>query len=80
MPSDYSRGLLLAEKATGRDASELERALSASKVTVSIDPEMPAALLTARVLLTTLRRGPGQLILARQSVLSPLPLRTTSRP
>lgn len=65
MPSDYSRGLLLAQKATGRDASELERALSASKVTVSIDPEMPAALLTARVLLTTLRRGPGQLTLAR---------------
>lgn len=71
MPSDYSRGLLLAQKATGRDASELERALSASKVTVSIDPEMPAALLTARVLLTTLRRGPGQLILARESVPSP---------
>jgi hypothetical protein len=57
--------------ATGRDASELERALSVSKVTVSIDPEMPAALLTARVLLTTLRRGPGQLVLARESVPSP---------
>jgi hypothetical protein len=71
VPSDYSRGLLLAQKATGRDASELARALSASKVTVSIDPEMPAALLTARVLLTTLRRGPGQLILARESVPGP---------
>lgn len=71
MASDYSRGLLLAQKATGRDASELERALSASKVTVSIDPEMPAALLTAQVLLTTLRRGPGQLILARESVPGP---------
>jgi hypothetical protein len=65
VPSDYSRGLLLAQQATGRDASELERALSASRVTVSVDPDMPAARLTARVLLTTLRRAPGQLILER---------------
>jgi hypothetical protein len=68
MPSDYSRALLLAQQATGRDASELERALSASKVTVSVDPSMPEALLTTRVLLTTLRRGPGQLVLERGSV------------
>lgn len=71
MPSGYSRGLLLAQQATGRDASELERALSASRVTVSVDPGMPAALLTTRVLLTTLRRGPGQLILERGSVPNP---------
>ena len=68
MPSDYSRALLLAQQATGRDAGELEQALSASRMTVSIDPSMPAALLTARVLLTTLRRGPGQLVLERGSV------------
>lgn len=71
MPSDYSRCLLLAQQATGRDASELERALSASRVTVSVDPGMPVALLTARVLLTTLRRGPGQLTLERGSVPNP---------
>ena len=41
MPGDYSRGLLLAQQATGRDASELERALSASRVTVSVDPGLP---------------------------------------
>jgi hypothetical protein len=68
VPSDYSRSLLLAQQATGRDASELERALSAGMVTVSIDPGMPAALLTARTLLTTLRRGPGHLILERSAV------------
>jgi hypothetical protein len=71
VPSDYSRSLLLAQQATGRDASELERTLSAGKVTVSIDPDMPTALLTAQVLLTTLRRGPGQLILERGSVPNP---------
>jgi hypothetical protein len=68
MPSDYSRALLLAQHATGRDASELERALSASRVTVSVDPSTSEALLTARVLLTTLRRGPGQLVLERGSI------------
>ena len=71
MPGDYSRGLLLAQQATGRDASELERALSASRVTASVDPGLPAALLTTRVLLATLRRGPGQLILERGSVPNP---------
>jgi hypothetical protein len=63
MPGDYTRSVLLAEHATGRDPSDLKQALSASRVAVSLDPDMPAALLTARVLLTTLRRGPGQLIL-----------------
>jgi len=71
MPSDYSRSLLLAQQATGRDASELEQALSASRVTISVDPSMPFALLTAQVLLTTLRRSPGRLILERGLVPNP---------
>lgn len=65
MAVEHSRGLLLAEAVTGRSASELEQALHDSRVTVSVDTEMPASQLTARVLLTTLRRSPGQLILDR---------------
>ena len=65
MAVEHSRGLLLAEGVTGRPASELEQALHDSRVTISVETEMPASQLTARVLLTTLRRSPGQLILDR---------------
>ena len=65
MPSDHSRLLLLAQRAAGRPQSQLEQALEASRVAVSVDPGMPAAALTARVLLTTLRRAPGELVLER---------------
>lgn len=63
MAPDYSRTLLLAEHATGTPQSALERRLEASTVVVSVDPALPLGLLTTRVLLTTLRRGPGTLVL-----------------
>src|SRR5260221_12855826 len=66
--ADHSRGMLLAEGATGRQRDKLERALEESRVAVSLDPEMPESMLTARVLLTTLRRGPGQLLLERSGL------------
>lgn len=68
MPGEYSRLLLLAQGATGRPRGELEQALEASRVAVSVDPDMPTALLTARVLLTTMRRGPGELVLERDGL------------
>jgi hypothetical protein len=63
--NEHSRALLLAQRATGRPSALLEQALKASRVAVSLDPAMPGAYLTAEVLLTTLRRGPGQLVLER---------------
>jgi len=39
--------------------------LDASVVAVSVDTSMPMNALTARVALTTLRRGPGELVLLR---------------
>ena len=68
MADEHSRLLLLAQRATGRPQGLLEQALEASRVTVSLDPDMPAALLTTRVLLTTLRRGPGELVLERDGL------------
>jgi hypothetical protein len=61
--SDHSRTLLLAEHATETPQSALERRLEASMVAVSVDPSLPLGPLAARVLLTTLRRGPGTLVL-----------------
>jgi len=66
--ADHSRGILLAEGATGRPREQLLRALEESRVAVSLDPEMPTSQLTTRVLLTTLRRGPGQLLLERSGL------------
>jgi len=68
MRGEHSRALLLAQHATGRTQSELERRLGASIVVVSVDPSMPASALTARVALTTLRRGPGELVLLRDGL------------
>jgi len=65
VPVEYSRGLRLGAKATGRAESELEAALEASRVVVSADSRMPRGVLTLRVLLTTMRRGPGRLVLER---------------
>jgi hypothetical protein len=62
---EHSRALLLGADVTGRHESELEAALEASRVVVSLDPDLSAAPLTARVLLTSLRRLPGQLVLER---------------
>jgi hypothetical protein len=68
MAVEHSRAVLLGAGASGRAESELEAALEASRVIVSLDPDLPAAPLTARVLLTTLRRLPGQLVLDRQGL------------
>ncbi len=68
MTADHSRLLLLAERATGRPRSQLEQALEASSIAVSLDPEMPTAMLTTQVLLATLRRAPAQLVLERGRV------------
>jgi hypothetical protein len=65
---EHSRAIRLAAGASGRRESELERALESSSVVVSADAAMPGALLTTRVLLTTLRRLPGQLVLERDGL------------
>jgi len=70
VPGEHSRLLLLAQGTTGRPQGKLEQALEASRVAVSVDPDMPAAMLTAQVLLTSLRRGPGGLILERDGLSS----------
>ena len=68
MAREHSRAVRLAAGASGRGESELECALESARVVVSVDPSLPSALLTARVLLTTLRRLPGQLVLERDGL------------
>lgn len=68
MALEHSRALRLGASASGRGESQLERALDTSRVVVSLDPALSGALLTARVLLTTLRRLPGQLVLERDGL------------
>lgn len=63
MALEHSRPVRLAAGASGQGESELERALDAARVVVSAEPDLPGALLTTRVLLTTLRRLPGELVL-----------------
>jgi hypothetical protein len=65
---EHSRLLLLAQRATGQPLGKLEQALEASRVAVSVDPDMPVSMLTTQVLLTTLRRGPGELVLERDGL------------
>jgi hypothetical protein len=65
---EHSRSLLLAAAAAGTSPSALERRLEDSTVVVSVDPGLPHGLLAARVLLTTLRRGPGRLALERDGL------------
>lgn len=60
---EHSRTLLLAEHASGLAPSRLQQRLEASTVVVSVDAAMPQSVLTTRVLLTTLRRGLGHLVL-----------------
>jgi len=62
---EHSRALRLAERAAGRDASELERQLEEGTVLVGADGSLPGSDLAARVLLPTLRRLPGRLVLDR---------------
>lgn len=65
---EHSRSLLLAAAVVGVPPSALEQRLEGSTVVVSLDPALPLGLLTTRVLLTTLRRGPGRLALERDGL------------
>jgi hypothetical protein len=62
---EHSRALLLGEQATGTSQSRLERRLDDSVVVISGDRDLPMSALTIRVLVTTLRRGLGTLVLVR---------------
>lgn len=66
--AEHSRALLLATQVSGASASQLERRLDDSVVAISVDAEMPQSELVARVLITTLRRGPGHLVLIRDGL------------
>lgn len=68
MELEHSRALLLASGVTTTPASRLEQRLNDSVVAISVDPDMPTAGLTARVLVTTLRRGPGHLVLVEDGL------------
>ena len=63
MSADHSRPLRLAGGVSARKMSDLKRHLEASTVVVSVDSSIRHADLTADVLLRTLRRGLGSLIL-----------------
>jgi hypothetical protein len=60
---EHSRPIKLAESVSGRKRQNLESHLDAATVVVSVDSDVPQAHLTARVLLSTLRRGPGVVML-----------------
>jgi hypothetical protein len=63
MRIEHSRAQRIAEGVSAVPASELAHRLDQATVMISLDPDMPNAALVARVLATTLRRGPGNLIL-----------------
>jgi hypothetical protein len=65
---EHSRALLLASRVAGKPASQLAQRLNDSVAVVSVDPLMPSADLTARVLVTTLRRGPGEIVLVDEKL------------
>ncbi len=60
---DDSRPLRLGSRAAGVPEDTLRQRLEHSTVVVSVDPSLPGALLTARVLAMTLRRLPINLVL-----------------
>jgi hypothetical protein len=60
---EHSRGLALGANASGMTASAMKEAMEAAEIALSVDPAVPGALLSARVLLSTLRRMPGRLVL-----------------
>lgn len=72
MTLEHSRALLLADDVTDTGASGLERRLGSALTVVSLDPALPQALLTANVLLATLRRLPGRLHLDSSGLPPPL--------
>ena len=63
MRPEDSRTVRLAARAAGADESELEQRLTHAAVHVAIDPHLPGAVDCAEVLITTLRRGLGQISL-----------------
>lgn len=63
MSIEHSRALLLGSQASGLDQPTLRQRQEEALTTLRFDPSIPGAALTARVLLTTLRRLPGQLAL-----------------
>jgi hypothetical protein len=68
MSIEHSRALLLGAAATGTDEETLKARLQNSLVVVRLDAAVVGAALTARVLLTTLRRLPGRIALDRQGL------------
>jgi len=56
---DRSRATLLASRATGETTSQLEARLESASVVVSIEADVPGAIETGELLLSTLRRLPG---------------------
>jgi len=63
MTADHSRSLRLASNVSELGQSALERHLDGTHVIVSVDADYPTGMLAGRILLTTLRRGPGMLTL-----------------
>src|SRR5579859_78214 len=69
---EHSRALLLAQSATSAPPGQLEQHHDSSIVAISIDPDLPMSFLTARVLVSTLRRGLGTLVLLREGLPRPM--------
>jgi hypothetical protein len=69
---EHSRALLLASSVADAPASALEHRLEGALTVVSLDPDLPRAPLTAKVLLATLRRLPGRLHLDPTGLSPPL--------
>lgn len=63
MSADHSRSMKLAGDASELTPSALERHLDSTHVVLSIDAEYPTGMLAGKILMTTLRRGPGKLTL-----------------
>lgn len=61
MPADHSRALLLGQNVTDQPQSELAQRLEGANVSIAIDLGIPGAVLTASILVRTLRRLPGSI-------------------
>lgn len=72
MSVEHSRALLLAQSVTGAPSGQLEQRLDNSVVAISVDPGLPLSFLTARVLVSTLRRGLGTIVLFREGLPGPM--------
>ncbi|MGW2695354.1 hypothetical protein ACWC3Y_26630 [Streptomyces sp. NPDC001296] len=73
MSTDYSRGLRLATAAAGTDTATLREAMSATRVHLTADPQVPGVLTSIPVLVADLRRLPYQLSLDPRGGTAPLP-------